>query len=123
MQPLALAESGGSKRKEAPAEGPRFWAGRRLDALRARGAEPLSPDRGKRYRKAAFTTKQLNVTRQGRKPNGRDSKAGPVHDGPVRQARRAQAEASNSILEIPEILGKYYHRSYYLPVAIWYHLP
>jgi len=40
--PLPLGESGGSKRKEAPNEGPRGSAGRRLDALRARGAEPLS---------------------------------------------------------------------------------
>lgn len=50
MQPLALAESGGSKRKEAPTEGPRPWAGRRLDALRARGAEPISSHRGKGFR-------------------------------------------------------------------------
>lgn len=40
QQPLALAESGGSKRKEAPNEGPRR-AGMRLDALHARGAKPL----------------------------------------------------------------------------------
>jgi hypothetical protein len=40
---LALAESEGSKRKEAPNEGPRpARTGIRLDALRARGATPLS---------------------------------------------------------------------------------
>ena len=40
LQPLALAESGGGKGKEAPNEGPRE-AGMRLDALRAPGATPL----------------------------------------------------------------------------------
>lgn len=48
LQPLALAESGGSKRKEAPNEGPRRQAWRRLDALRARGAKPLSKEEGRR---------------------------------------------------------------------------
>lgn len=65
QQPLALAESGGSKRKVAPNEGPRP-AGMRLDALRARGAEPLR-------------------LREGSNPNGRDRPAGSVHESPVRR--------------------------------------
>jgi hypothetical protein len=41
---LAFAENGGSKRKEAPNEGPCREAWIRLDALRARGAKPLRLD-------------------------------------------------------------------------------
>lgn len=67
MQPLALAESGGSKGKEAPNEGP--LQGRRLDALPARGAKPLRK-------------------REGSKPNGRDGSSGSVDECLVRRTRR-----------------------------------
>lgn len=60
---LPSGEDGGSKRKEAPNEGPRRQAWRRLDALRARGAKPLSCVRG-----IAAIRK-----RKGSQPKGRDT--------------------------------------------------
>lgn len=61
---------------------------------------------------------QRNVTRQGRTPNGRDSKAGPVHDGPVRRARRSEAETGAvGGAKIVKIL-KEISKSVYLEIGI-----